>query len=121
MDVWRVVRAARDVPGVRAPGACRVRGSAHRLRCDAPLSGLDLACFLRMLARGIAGRVEPARARRRFGPDGLRASVSPTPSCSSPDRGAEMIGVPGMGTSLGVQVPRKVGLRRSKWKARAAR
>jgi hypothetical protein len=44
-----------------------------------------------MLARGIAGRVETARARRRFGPDGLRASVSPTPSCQSPDRGAEKI------------------------------
>jgi hypothetical protein len=40
---------------------------------------------------GTAGRVETARARRRFGPDGLRASVGPTPSCSSPDRGAEKI------------------------------
>jgi hypothetical protein len=56
---------------------------------DAPLSGLDLPCFLRVLARGIAGRVETARARRRFGAYGLRASVGPTPSCQSPDRGAE--------------------------------
>ncbi len=91
------------VPSVRAPGAssslrampgaraCRIRGSAHRLGSDAPLSGLDLACFLRMLARGIAGLIETARARRRFGAYGLRARVSPTPSCSSPDRGAEMI------------------------------
>jgi hypothetical protein len=51
---WR-----REVRGVRAPGACRVRASAHRLRSDAPLSGLDLPCFLRMLARGIAGRSRP--------------------------------------------------------------
>ena len=61
------------VPSVRAPGAssslrampgaraCRVRGSAHRLRSDAPLSGLDLPCFLRVLAHRIAGRVEPAQ------------------------------------------------------------
>ena len=91
------------VPSVRAPGAssslrampgaraCRVRGSAHRLWSDAPLSGLVLPCFLEALAHRIAEHVETARARRRFGPDGLRASVGPTPSCSSPDRGAEMI------------------------------
>ncbi len=35
-------RWERDVRGVRAPGACRLRASAHRLRSDAPLSGLDL-------------------------------------------------------------------------------
>jgi hypothetical protein len=42
----------RDVRGVRAPGACRVRASAHRLRSDAPLSGLELPRSLRGVARG---------------------------------------------------------------------
>ncbi len=77
--------------GLRAPGACRVRGSAHRLWSDAPLSGLVLPCFLEALAHRIAEHVETARARRRSGAIGLRASVGPTPSCSSPDRGAPMI------------------------------
>ena len=84
-------RREREVRGVRAPGACRVRASAHRLSQMRPCRGLIYRCFLRMLARGIAGRFETARAPRRFGPDGLRASVSPTPACSSPDRGAGRI------------------------------
>jgi linoleoyl-CoA desaturase len=56
-----------------------------------PCRGLIYLVFCGCWRAGIAGRVETARARRRFGPDGLRASVSPTPSCSSPDRGAEKI------------------------------
>ena len=76
---------------------------------------------------------QPRPALRRAGTDAPTCSGGlPTPVVrgtkadgrrgrSSPDRGAAKIGVPGMGTSLGVQVPRKVGLRRSKWKARAAR
>ncbi len=84
-------RWERNVRGARAPGACRLRASAHRLSLMRPCRGLIHRCFLRMWARRIAGRVETARAHRRSGAYGLRASVSPTPSCTSPDRGAEMI------------------------------
>ena len=86
-----VLRGSGDVRGVRAPGACRVRASAHRLCAAAPLSGLDLPCSLQTLAHGIASGLETARAHRRSGAYGLRARVGPTPSCTSPDRGAEMI------------------------------
>ncbi len=48
-----------DVRGVRAPGACRVRASAHRLRSDAPLSGLELPRSLRGVARGPRARSRP--------------------------------------------------------------
>ena len=88
------------VPSVRAPGAssslrampgaraCRVRGSAHRLRSDAPLSGLDLPCFLRMLARRPSG---PKRRRARAvstRPAIPRANIRRKQARSSPDRGA---------------------------------
>ncbi len=57
--------ACREVRGARAPGACRIRVGAHRLRPGTPLSGLDLPCFLWALPREPAGRIETARARRR--------------------------------------------------------
>jgi hypothetical protein len=68
-----------DVRGARAPGACRVRASAHRLR-SAPLSGLDLPCFCAVLSRGLRGAcrdrpstsaLRPLRPARQRQPNAL--------------------------------------------------
>ena len=53
------MRASGGVRGARAPGACRVRASAHRLRGGAPLSGLEPPCFLRAMSRGLRGTSRP--------------------------------------------------------------
>jgi hypothetical protein len=82
--------AAGGTWGARAGGLSHPRQRPPATALGAPVGACSTLCSSRVI-EGTAGLVETAQARRRNGPYGLRAMTSPTPSCSSPDRGAEMI------------------------------